>query len=107
MKTKVRVLGTYQIIAGVFSLVTLYPIISARGIFADLLLLAVAALSIVAGALLWEGRELGWRLTIVNQATQAIGVQLPFSRSRSYDSLQQSPRPPAQSNQPSRSPYSA
>jgi hypothetical protein len=78
MKTEVRVLGAYQVIAGVFSLVTLYSIISARGFVPELLLLAASALSIIAGALLWERKELGWRLTIANQATQVIGVQLPF-----------------------------
>ena len=78
MKTEVRILAAYQITAGVFSLVTLYSVISARGILAELLLLAASALSIIAGTLLWDHKELGWRLTIINQATQAIGVQLPF-----------------------------
>jgi hypothetical protein len=79
VKTEVRFLGALQICAGVFSLVTLHPAASTRGLPGEAALLAACALSIVAGALLWRGEPLGWRLTIANQAAQLVGVNSPLA----------------------------
>ena len=79
MKTSVRFLSAYQILTGVFSLVSLWSAMAARGWWAVSALLASSALSLIAGALLWQGSRLGWRMTIVNQATQLVGFYTPIA----------------------------
>jgi hypothetical protein len=79
MKTAVRFLSAYQILAGVFSLISLWPTMEGRGWSAVAALLALSALSIVAGALLWQMSPWGWRMTIVNQLTQLVGIVAPFA----------------------------
>jgi hypothetical protein len=42
-------------------------------------LLAFSALSIIAGAFLFRWSPWGWRLTILNQATQLVGIYTPIA----------------------------
>jgi hypothetical protein len=77
MKTPGRFLSAFQVLAGVYSLVSLWPSTLARGWSSIAALVALSALSIVAGALMWRGGSWGWRMTIVNQAAQLLGIHLP------------------------------
>jgi hypothetical protein len=79
MKTTVRFLSAFQVLAGVFSLTSLWQTTDALGWQSVLFLLGFSVLSIVAGVLLWQGSWLGWRMTIANQLTQLIGFNSPMA----------------------------
>lgn len=78
MKTNTRLLGAWQIIAGILSLVTLWSITSARGSAALATLVFFSGLAIVAGMSMWREAAHCWRLTIINQLVQVVGFYSPW-----------------------------
>ena len=78
MKKSDLFFGVYQIAAGVTSLAALSTTAWGRGATALVSLLAVATLSIAAGALHLKRHRSRFGFTILNQLSQTVGILTPY-----------------------------
>ena len=77
MKNSRLIIGLYQIIGSVVSLLAIGRINSAYGPVAAALLILFTILAVSAGVALWRGEKNRWLLTILNQLVQLVGFYTP------------------------------